>query len=74
MTRIVFVTSAAFLAGCAMTGERLAADGVAEHQIVCGGISGVCESKAAEICPAGFNTLSKAWTVNGYETWIRCQS
>lgn len=65
------------LAGCA-TGERVASDGVVEHQIVCGGYFipwSACTSKAESICPAGFTLVSKEWsTTSGFnEMYVRCK-
>jgi hypothetical protein len=60
--------------GCA-TGERLAADGATEHQIVCGYALpwSACESRAESLCPSGYKVVSKEWdSLSGSEMWVRC--
>ena len=64
------------LSGCAV-GERINAQGQTEKQIFCGGIAmpwSACESRAASLCPTGYDLVSKEWTMSdGSEMWVRCR-
>jgi hypothetical protein len=81
-TRIIWVAAIGatallvlLLTGCA-TGTRTNAKGQTEHQIVCGYALpwGACEQRAASLCPAGYDVVSKQWNaLSGNEMWAKCR-
>lgn len=74
-TATVIALSGALL-GCAYDNDWVGADGVAQHQIVIGQLVpwSVAESKAASVCPSGYDTVSKRLDTAGMskELIVRC--
>ena len=64
----------ALLAGCTTAEEIRRPDGSVEYQIACGAATGwnICYDRANELCPAGYETLSKDAGFNRKEMRIRC--
>jgi hypothetical protein len=63
MLSFLFVCAA--IAGCTNAGQVFT--------VSCGGTGAACDAKAAEICPAGFDTVNS--TVNPYKRtmMVRCK-
>lgn len=75
MKTIFPLALAALLAGCSTSQEIKRPDGVSEYDIQCGSATGwdVCYSKANEVCPGGYQDLSKEGGFNRKELHILCK-
>jgi len=62
------------LTGCATAQEIKRPGGIKEYIIQCGAGTGwdICYSKANEICPNGYEDISKDGGFNRKEFYIRC--
>ena len=75
MKLILPLTLAALVAGCSTAQEIKRPDGSSEYDIQCGAATGwdICYSKANEICPGGYQDLSKEGGFNRKELHILCK-
>jgi len=62
------------LAGCTTVQQIKRPDGSVEYLVACGAGTGwnVCYKEANELCPSGYNTLSKDAGLNRKELRISC--
>ena len=75
MFKICLITVlAALIFGCTTTQEILRPDGKKEYLIACGAGLGwnICDDKANEVCPNGYETLSENAGFNRKELRISC--
>jgi hypothetical protein len=65
VSMLSFLLVCAVIAGCTKAGEVFT--------VSCGGTGADCNARAAEICPAGYDTVNS--TVNAYERTmiVRCK-
>jgi hypothetical protein len=74
--KCVFVVAAALaLSACSTSQEIKRPDGSSEFDIACGASTGwdVCYSKANEVCPGGYQDLSKEGGFNRKVLHILCK-
>lgn len=74
ISRICTVMALVFSASCTTTQEIKRSDGSVEFLVACGAGTGwnICYNKANELCPAGYDTLSKDAGFNRKELRISC--
>lgn len=75
MKLLMVLASACLLSACSTSQEIKRPDGSSEYDIQCGAASGwdVCYSKANEVCPGGYQDLSKEGGFNRKELHILCK-
>lgn len=75
MKVLMLIASACILAACSTSQEIKRSDGSSEYDIQCGAATGwdVCYSKANEVCPGGYQDLSKEGGFNRKELHILCK-
>ena len=74
-SRLLFLFAAlGLLASCTTAQEIRRPDGTVEYQIACGAGTGwnICYERANELCPGGYETVSKTPGFNRKEMLIRC--
>ncbi|MGM8755992.1 hypothetical protein ACS6JK_19120 [Enterobacter chuandaensis] len=69
------LTFAVMLVGCSTSQEIKRSDGSSEYDIQCGASTGwdVCYAKANEVCPNGYQDLSKDGGFNRKDLRILCK-
>lgn len=74
MKRVISVVAVLALMGCTATQKVSRPDGSTEYLVACGAGTGwnICYSKANELCPAGYNTLSEDAGFNRKELRVVC--
>lgn len=75
MKIMMVLAGACLLAACSTSQEIKRPDGSSEYDIQCGSATGwdVCYSKANEVCPGGYQDLSKDGGFNRKELRILCK-
>jgi hypothetical protein len=75
MKILMVLLGASLLTACSTSQEIKRPDGSSEYDIQCGAATGwdVCYSKANEICPGGYQDLSKEGGFNRKELRILCK-
>lgn len=75
MKKLIPLALAILLPGCSTSQEIKRPDGSSEFNIACGASTGwdVCYSKANEVCPGGYQDLSKEGGFNRKELRILCK-
>lgn len=75
MKLMIVLVGAGLLAACSTSQEIKRPDGTSEYDIQCGAATGwdVCYSKANEVCPGGYQDLSKESGFNRKELNILCK-
>lgn len=75
MKELTVIAAAFMLAACSTSQEIKRPDGSREYDIQCGAATGwdVCYSKANEVCPGGYQDLSKEGGFNRKELHILCK-
>ena len=75
MKVLMLIASVCILTACSTSQEIKRPDGSSEYDIQCGAATGwdVCYSKANEVCPGGYQDLSKEGGFNRKELHILCK-
>ncbi len=75
MKILMVLAGTCLLAACASSQEIKRPDGSSEYDIQCGASTGwdICYSKANEVCPSGYQDLSKDGGFNRKELRILCK-
>lgn len=75
MKLLMVLAGTCLLAACSTSQEIKRPDGSSEYLIQCGASTGwdICYSKANEVCPAGYQDLSKEGGFNRKELRILCK-
>lgn len=73
--KLLALAGTLLLAACSTSQEIKRPDGSSEYDIQCGAATGwdICYSKANEVCPGGYQDLSKDGGFNRKELHILCK-